>query len=346
MQIDFHHAVTYVAARNAGFTHEEADLIAYAAQYVDDAVVEGNVYFENAMYQRIASAHKTFDAANMVNPKNRLVWLPFHFLPGNGGLAAGEDPPGQPIDKLVCKPDSPVARDMIAACNAEANDHRGIYRLGITVHVYADTFAHQGFAGVLDDINKITNTKVTGATRLQDVWDDITEHVLPPVGHGRAQTLPDMPFLQWEYTDGRGNSVERDNTRIFLDAADALCKAMTSCKTGTPLDACDGLKPEDKEQARILLATVNDTEGSARHQAWLAAIKEGRFSFGSEIIRYDATGPASWKAEALGTSEDRPTYYFHPGFLTTRWKLFHDVLQQHRITILHYILPKYGICAG
>lgn len=34
MQIDFHHAVTYVAGRLAGKDHAKADIIAYAAQYV------------------------------------------------------------------------------------------------------------------------------------------------------------------------------------------------------------------------------------------------------------------------------------------------------------------------
>ena len=41
MQIDFHHAVTYVAARAAEFDHPEAEKIAYCAQYVDDAVKTG-----------------------------------------------------------------------------------------------------------------------------------------------------------------------------------------------------------------------------------------------------------------------------------------------------------------
>jgi hypothetical protein len=37
MQIDFHHAVTYLCARMAGFAAAEAEIIAYSAQYVDDA---------------------------------------------------------------------------------------------------------------------------------------------------------------------------------------------------------------------------------------------------------------------------------------------------------------------
>lgn len=113
MQIDFHHAVTYITARGAGFNHEDASTIAYAAQYVDDAVCDGTIRFDNkAMYNRISSAHKTFDLENLDDDKNHLVWLPFHFLPGNGGSEGRDNTGGSYIDKLVCMPgnESPVAR--------------------------------------------------------------------------------------------------------------------------------------------------------------------------------------------------------------------------------------------
>jgi len=47
MQIDFHHTATYVTARSAGFGHRKADTIAYAAQYVDDAINSGTLRFHN-----------------------------------------------------------------------------------------------------------------------------------------------------------------------------------------------------------------------------------------------------------------------------------------------------------
>nr|WP_231494646.1 DUF6765 family protein [Vibrio anguillarum] len=31
------------------------------------------------------------------------------------------------------------------------------YVMGIAMHVYADTFSHQGFAGVIHDYNKVDN---------------------------------------------------------------------------------------------------------------------------------------------------------------------------------------------
>ena len=51
MQIDFHHGVTYLLSRIAGFTAEEANIIAYSSAYVDDATNSGLIKFDNgAMY--------------------------------------------------------------------------------------------------------------------------------------------------------------------------------------------------------------------------------------------------------------------------------------------------------
>ena len=132
-----------------------------------------------------------------------------------------------------------------------------------------------------------------------------------------------------------------------MDAANALCNAMQQYRLGNP-DATPpaGIGPEDQHTLHDLFATTTSTDAGERHQAWIAAIQQGRFSCGPAGIAYDPTGPSSWKAEALGTSADAAAYHYDPGFLTTRWKYFHDALQLHRLTILHDIPPAYGICSG
>ncbi|WP_320206388.1 DUF6765 family protein [Vibrio parahaemolyticus] len=44
---------------------------------------------------------------------NHQVWIPFHFLPGNLSFSSNVKPDGRFIYRLVCKPDSAVARDML-----------------------------------------------------------------------------------------------------------------------------------------------------------------------------------------------------------------------------------------
>jgi len=198
MQIDGHHGATYVAARSAGFTHVEAEKIAYAAQYVDDATNEGLVQFERSvyMYSRIASAHKMIDYNNFMDVKNHLAWLPFHFLPGNGSLPAGENSDGGEIAKLVCRPDSHVARDMLRFAFKDRGTLRELQRLGIAMHVYADTFAHQGFVGALCLANQTNNltsgnpdmdNKIQSATK-RDLWQKVrSELEIQGPWHGECE---------------------------------------------------------------------------------------------------------------------------------------------------------------
>ncbi len=356
MQIDFHHAVTYVAARIAGFSHDNADVIAYAAQYVDDATCNGFICFNNtAIYKRISSAHKTIDLENFDPVEDLLVWMPFHFLPGNGGADPGEDPEGTFIHKLVALPGSPVAQEMVRAAILDQDKPYSIHRLGITMHVYADTWAHQGFAGVQHDINNVSdfdeidNSEVFEGG-LKGFINNVLGKTVPPLGHAKANVFPDMPFLSWRYKNGHGKVIERNNTDIFCAAADALCRAMQEYRRQTIPDVqVNGIGGKDMNTIREMFGGLKSKDGNERHQSWLQAISSGRFSFGPATISYVEDGENSWKALALGDSDDhieKHEYEYRDDFLASNWKLFHDALQLHRISVSHDILPKYRICAA
>ncbi len=363
MQVDFHHAVTYIAARSAGFDHGEAQVVAYCAQYVDDATNSGVIQFDTgAMYSRICSAHKMLDYSNLNQLANHHVWVPFHFLPGNGGQQAGAGTELDFVNKILCCPDSYVARDMVAACIRERNEATGLHRLGITMHVYADTWAHQGFAGARDDINDVKILDEDGGTdhsfiaRLADWFGDRVDQVagglvggVLPLGHGAALSLPDLPYLKWSYKR-QGKVVTRDNTDSFVTAADEMCRAMQRYREGDPAAAVPGLCSEDKTLIRQKLGSITSKDPQDRHRQWLKAIKQGEFSFPAVDLGYQDKGDESWKHDAIGTKrrKDRKTdiFPYSPAFLKSHWKLFHDGLQAHRFTVLYEILPRYGICAA
>lgn len=152
-----------ICALWTGFAHDETAVVAHASQYVDDATSSGTVKFlNNARSKRISSAHKLFDPRNLSELANHLAWIPFHFLPGNGGLIAGRDPGGSFIEKIVCRPDSPLAREMVTLALADRDKPYGLHRLGMTIHIHADTWADQGFAGVLHAINEVEDAEQAG----------------------------------------------------------------------------------------------------------------------------------------------------------------------------------------
>jgi len=354
MQIDFHHATTYVIARDAGFDHAKADIIAYAAQYVDDATSSGTVYFDNrAVYNRISSAHKMLDSRNAQELANHEVWMPFHFLPGNGGKPMGENPGAAFIDKIVCTPNSPAAQEMVRDAILEQDRFYGLHRLGVTMHVYADTWAHQGFAGVLHEINDVEDAKETGNSgvfkhKLGTILRDMLDDAIPPLGHGRALAFPDMPFLKWQYKNGRGDLIQRNNTADFLTAADHMCIAMKRYIARAPDAQVTGLSSATRLQIEKMFIETTLKDGEERHQKWLEAIRNGVFTVCGkiDIDDYFARGKDSWKADALGVSHDIPVHKYQDGFLKSSWKHFHDAIHAHRFNVVYNILPKYGICAA
>ncbi len=361
MQIDFHHGATYAVARLAGFDHHAAQIVAYAAQYVDDATNSGVVEFDNgAMYKRISSAHKTLDYRNFRSLANHRVWIPFHFLPGNGGVPAGRDPPGTFIDKLRCVPDSPVARDMLRACIRNQHfdpkypdaPNAALHRLGITMHVYADTWAHQGFAGVNHEVNAASHLRGPDGTPDESTMSRLVGYFLGealPLGHGPVLSNPDKPYLVWSYTNGRDEVIHRDNPTDFVRAAEAMCVAMQRFRVGAEAAAVAGMSEHDRGVFNELIRGTRDADGDVRHRVWLDAIAAGAFSFGPAFPAYVAKGVGSWKYAALGTTaahDGAESFPYTPEFLASDWKLFHDALQEHRLVVLQHILPRYGICAA
>lgn len=357
MQIDCHHGMTYVLARMSGFNHEEADKIAYAAQYVDDATNAGLIKFDTgAMYSRASSAHGVYDFMNHLDEyENHLVWVPFHFLPGFNGKAYNEENDASFIENIVCKPDSYTARDMLDYCVAGKDKDYALHRLGITMHVYADTFAHKGFAGIIHDINKVENLKMENED--ESLFDTLKSQGLSsrfPMGHGAALECPDKPYLKWSYTNGLGDLVERDNLKDFETAAQAICGQLIRYR----LEAGMGELNEelsanmDYNFARIKknLETFTEPTGEERHKRWLESIANGDFSFGPQEVTYIAKGEGSWKHQSIGqlkaVDDKEDSFIYSKDFLTSDWKLFHDALQEHRLTVIHDILPKYGICVS
>jgi hypothetical protein len=360
MQIDFHHAVTYIVSRCAGLSHDQAAIVGYSAQYVDDATNGGTIEFDiGAKYSRISSAHRTFDYRNFGALANHRVWIPFHFLPANDGLPPGENPDGKFIEKLICRPAprNPVAADMLRSAIEDRTRPYGLHRWGITMHVYADTWAHQGFAGVNHKVNEVHEISFAGEEQEdRSLWSRVTEWVSErtsdafPLGHGAALSAPDRPYLSWSYKNGRGEVIQRNNTKDFLEAAQYMCIATRRYVLGDPDAEVQGLDPEDAEQIGTLLSVITGT-AEERHAAWAKAAARGVFSFGAvELPTFIAKGVGSWKHTALAIEkahdEDHDAFSYGSEFLTSDWKRFHDASQKHKFAIVHEILPPYGICTA
>ncbi len=229
------------------------------------------------------------DPDNLDNDANTISWLPFHFLPGNDLAAADPVLSNDYVQKLVCRPDSAIARKMIASAARSREHDYALHRLGIAAHVFVDTFAHQGFAGLHHPINC--------ARELRD-GDGRTIEALPvpPIGHGQVGTCPDRPYLVWSYIDWQGKRVQRDNPGAFLLAAQRLCQEFRRYQGLEPA----GLSVAQAAQLDAAFRGIRDEDGAARHARWLEMIEDDHFGFGAERLAYEGKAEGSWKHQALG----------------------------------------------
>jgi len=86
---------------------------------------------------------------------------------------------------------------------------------------------------------------------------------------------------------------------------------------------------------------------------WLAAIRDGAFSFGKVTdeefagLKYVPFGEGSWRFVALGSREDRDkadhVFHYDEKFEESDWKKFHDALRDHQRMVLEGILPEYQL---
>lgn len=287
MQTDMHYYANYALARAAGIREDIARAIATAGEYVDDCDSVSVVCADGFKIDAEPTAHHAFDVVENKDPKDqRRTWVPFHFIPGNEGATAEE--------RLVCRKDSAIARQVVANTLDHVQDPFGPMLLGITAHAYGDTFAHYGFSGISSDENRINGPTIrflgfdegrqeSFAQQATSFFNRYiagpTVNFLAKLGHGSVATYPDQPYLVWqfEYEDGEVSAV-RNNPETFLEACEKLHAMYVDARKRLDgdWDDLDSYRdfPDMKPAVKTILGTVGDKE--VRAQAWQSAARADR----------------------------------------------------------------------
>ena len=213
MKIDAHYYAVLAFCLACGFDKGSAATIAYASQFVDDAkinhiIIAGSIPENVQQYDMIndqpsffnmATCHsytriKTFNYSAMINNTSA-----FHFVPGCKGACF--------VRKMRCVERGQIIEQILEEALVEDN----LVKLGLVLHVYADTFSHQGFSGLLSKVNDIEQLSILeGSGILMDKFkyhlkwlkDAVYKHfdrLMPAYGHGQASVYPDLPYLKWCY---------------------------------------------------------------------------------------------------------------------------------------------------
>ncbi len=346
MQVDMHYYGTYAMARAAGLKREVAEVIAYAAQYVDDNAYDWDPLFAlDAGHLHITeTAHHSIDKENLSEVDQRLVWVPFHFLPGNEGDSYEE--------RLICRKDSDIARQMLDHHLNQLDKPYGIHLIGLAAHVYADTFSHYGFSGISSDLNKIDPEHIQLDQQLpgdilgyiqrkfrrfmERIERDAARIIGKGLGHGAVHTYPDRPYLRWRITNYRGEEINRDNPATFLEGCEKLHGVFSQIASNAQFSDHPG-RPfgEIRDRVAAVLAVKGDCE--TRIEAWQNAAQSGDlFGYQESIRDYDAK---LWSAE-LENFQYRTN---SADALETDSFRFLQAAAVHRTYVLRDLLPEHGL---
>jgi len=360
MELDMHYYGTYAMARAAGVRREVCREIAAAAQFVDDNGDKSSLELsDGARLDVEATAHHTLNLRNLDPEDQRQIWLPFHFLPGNSGEPYAE--------RLLCTKDSPVARKMIAL-NLEMLDQPFAPQLlGITAHVYADTFSHYGFSGVSARENRVIN----GSIRFYDLSPEMTSYITAKarrfkwtyhpctfrqfikscgaeffsraLGHGAVMTYPDRPYLKWDFVYENAPDKKRcplrDNPATYLEGCAQLHQLFQRAAGARPdfaeRAACMDFSRIEATVKNILALQAPMAE---RIAAWRNAARHGLlFGTGAEEIPVYPENAWLDNQEALANMADSRRA---PGLPAFR---FYQAAAVHRTNIIRHLLPQHEL---
>jgi hypothetical protein len=256
MNLEFHYYVVHWLALKAGLDPQEARTIAHSSQYVDNAILGYRVTTPRGDYDTVITQNYIFwDEATMRN-----AYLPFHFVPSGdkGPSRARADRGANPFD---VRPDSGPAKEILIA----ALKSRNAFRIGIALHCYADTWAHQNFSGLHEEWNRVD----PGSP-------------LPSAGHAQALGSPDQLSGVWQ--DGRlaGSGATVRNRERFLKAALKIYKYLRT------------YAKRDFDDAELVMDRLEGLWGPAgRERPMKERIMD--YVIDSDMLEYDRS---SWLREA------------------------------------------------
>lgn len=274
MNKDFHYYGTYHAARIAGYNQKEAGKIAFFAQFVDECTKTkittlmkeaGYKTEDNAPIITVQSTDgmiKKYEKSALAFKEEELkeileVWCPFHFLPGGEKpltFETRENDNEKKADaaKLICCPNSNLVIRMINKLMEESSKLTPYAYIGMVMHVLADTWAHQRFAGVpasyLNDAESPVYNKDNKKISFQYLGiDNKYTHSCTPVGprenslsylgHGRMGHLPDLGYMVYTYKPvWSSQSITVNNTENFTHALAQMVYVMSCIKGNKAFD--------------------------------------------------------------------------------------------------------------
>ena len=330
MQADFHYYATFCAAYLAGYSKEESLLLCYSDQFVDCCTKT----FLKSISAPVHAATSQTQAelldmrSDIINRQDiTRIWSSFHFLPKDLNASLPKTTKTYRSKyRLICGPNGDLVKDTV-----ELAKDKSIQHAGIAMHVLADTWAHQRFAGTpslainnTDDSffevmfdgtsRKISFKHSPGAeddlenARFNSTVFNASEYSILNLGHGHAGHLPDYSYITYKYLPAWDNYREclKNNPSDYLMAFRQMVYAMKYLRGETEVFETETyaeteVKPYEEKIMSILTKRQPDASSD-----WKAFAKElsgydiPDFNVNSFIEEYKTAGKDNQDKTFLG----------------------------------------------
>ena len=341
MDIAFHYFAVKTLAVLAGFSDDDAQVIAQNSQMVDDFDFTAywnctNVpdYIKNSQVYDLCVSGGYFNPAqtgflcdgllgyldylNLIIPRfQQYTCAPFHFIPPERSMIGEKEYRVAPAilgDGSIISQLLEQAKNEYRAAADETVRHQKLMKLGVLLHIFADTVAHQIFSGYNANVNLVELVNVTNNITGEDETAVYTSYIqkflktlkrwaswiTPAIGHMMIEHVPDLTHLSFtmEYTgdDEQKHYYTRSNTAEFIQMAKQILDFLCDC-LGSPR-----FEEERWQDTREKLRTAFRTDIS-KDKDQRQTVKHLKSVWTElRICTYDYDGEALKKAFAQGNA--------------------------------------------
>jgi hypothetical protein len=320
MDIEFHYHITFILCRKAGFSPDDSFKIAYSSQYTDDNTYHYHVNLKGG-HSYLNQISQTLDITKP-SEKRKTIYPLFHFIPG--GEEAAES----------CCFDCGEKDCFVTIANSlnsqylfdEALKAENLYRIGIAIHAFADTWAHQNFIGYKDKLN---------------AQKGLGYKIIPNIGHADFVHEPDKIHNRWYDGRLRLGMREIDNDERFLQAAKQIYLRLYLYNHPGSGEHQAVAEYENQKLEKLLLDAMDEAYlwGSSEHarrkayQKICPELKLDKYHYDSNAWRYGAIEKKEIELDIFDK------YWGKENFLDSDWYKFQKAVEDHRDLALDRFLP-------
>lgn len=334
MDISFHYFAIKTLALGAGFSEGEAQGAAGWSQFVDDYGRRGGLRCANVPgYVRLSRDRDLYRpgggplganfepvttgmggaaglAALLLPRAQKFTLAPFHFPPASprADWADCRTVPARLGDGSPAS--AQLLRARAALLSGRVPRRAALMRMGIGLHAFADTYAHQLFSGGNSWVNDVLLERVTenaggadvtaaalgereeaaacfGTGRGPEDW----RAALPRIGHMWAGHTPDRPNLSFtlRYRASADDpdyslSYTRSNTALFLEAAERIYNYLRGCRGLPPAAGAEWAELSARLERAFLLPTPERDAERRLAGRWAALFPGYAYAYDADSI--------------------------------------------------------------